>query len=322
MLLVLGGTIAMRATAGGSVVPGLRASDLLASIGMDDNHVRLESRTVKSIASANILVADLQTVIAAIEAAANDGFDGCVIVQGTDTLEESAWALELLAPRGLAVVLTGAMRNPTLPGADGPANLLAAIQVAAHPGAKDLGALVVMNDQIHSSRFVVKAHTFSTAAFASPDCGPLGWIIEGRPRFLAALPPALRLPPLRDEPKRVALLTTWLGDDGALLRTAAGADLDGIVIEGFGAGHLPEVIAPIAGALAERMPVVLASACHSGEVAHATYGFVGGEQDLIGRGLIPAGPINGRKARLLLALALQSGASADEIRSLFGRLSR
>jgi L-asparaginase len=319
-VLMFGGTIAMQSDGGPGVTPTMTGEALVAALGPAAAPFDLSVETVRLAPSANLGLADVRAMLERIEAAKAAGRQGVVIALGTDTLEEVAFALDLLAPDGVAVVLTGAMRNPTLPGADGIANLLAALQVAATPFAQGCGPVVVINDEIHAARFVRKAHPFSLGAFTSSPLGPIGWISEGRPRRLTnpVRSPALRL---ADGPlKRVALLTTWLGDDGALLSAAIEAGFDGLVIEGFGAGHLPEALAPIAGAAAQAMPVVLASSTGPGETGRRTSGFVGGEIDHIGRGQIPAGTLSGRKARLYLSLLLQAGADIDAVRAAFAAL--
>src|SRR6185437_4013034 len=133
-----------------------------------------------------------------------DGSAGIVITQGTDTIEETAFALDLLWAGHAPIVITGAMRNPSLPGADGPANLLAAVQVAASPTARGLGALVVFNDEIHAARFVSKTHTSKPSAFQSRHTGPIGWLSEGHPvvvsrpvgRFCLDVPSNSEVPPV------------------------------------------------------------------------------------------------------------------------------
>jgi L-asparaginase len=313
-LLMFGGTIAMRAGPNG-VTPGLDAEDLLAALGPLTDRLDVHPRTARIAASANLGLDDIRAMVDSIAAAARQGTAGVVIVQGTDTLEEVAFALDLVAPPGTAVVLTGAMRNPTLAGADGLANLAAALAVAADPFAREAGPLVVIADEIHSARWVRKGHASRPHAFNSEPLGPVGWVSEGRPRILAASRRgrAVPLPPPDAAPKRVGLVTTWLGDDGVLLQTAGEAGFDGLVIEAFGAGHLSEAVAEIALSLAGRIPVVLATSTGQGEVFQRTYGYAGAEIHLREGGLIAAGPLSGRKARLQLELLLCTGLDRDGV---------
>jgi L-asparaginase len=237
-------------------------------------------------------------------------------------MEETSFALELLVDADRPIVVTGAMRNPTLAGADGPANLLAAVQVAASPDAVALGTLVVANDEIHAARFVRKTHTSSPSSFQSPGAGPLGWIIEGRARIF------FRVAKLQGIPRRapdavpaVALLTSVLGDDARLVTTLEDLGYAGLVLEGFGGGHVPRVVVAALSDLAARRPVVLASRTGSGEVLRDTYGYAGAERDLLGRGLISAGFLNGPKARILLSLLLSHELDLDGIRGAFERVN-
>ena len=216
-------------------------------------------------------------------------------------------------------MVTGAMRNPTLPSADGPANLLAAVRVAASSEAQGRGALVAFNDEIHAASYVRKAHSMSTATFTSPDLGPVGHLVEGVPRFLARV--ARRRPVSgfsRDDllATRIALYTTTFDDDGALLDAIAAA-YNGIVVAGFGVGHVPGALAPVLGDLAARMPVVLTSRTGAGPVLADTYGAIGSERDLRRRGLIGGGFVHPYKARVLLRLLVAAGAGTPEITAAF-----
>jgi L-asparaginase len=222
----------------------------------------------------------------------------------------------LLLSTDAPVVVTGAMRNPTMAGADGPANILAAIRVAASPCARSLGCLVVVNDQVHAARWVQKAHTGSPAAFVSPDHGPLGHVIEGRVRIPVRIrrSPALGFAPRRTA--RVGLATIALGDDGTLIEALA-EHVDGLVVAAFGAGHVPAAVAPVLGKLAGRIPVVLASRTGAGPVHRVTYGFPGSERDLLARGLISAGCLDPLKARIMLHLLIAAGTDDAGIRKAF-----
>jgi L-asparaginase len=220
--------------------------------------------------------------------------------------------------RDAPVVVTGAMRNPTLPGADGPANLLAAIQVGASDAARGLGTMVVLNDEIHAARFVRKTHTSNSATFRSDPVGPLGWVSEGIPRVVLHPVGRHKIALSEDAQDRpVALHTVTLGDDGRVLSTIEEQGYAGLVIEAMGGGHVPSVMVENLEDLAGKIPVILASRTGGGEVLRATYGFVGSEVDLLERGLIYAGPLDGLKARLFLALLLRSGATKEEIRDSF-----
>jgi L-asparaginase len=317
-LLSLGGTIAMTGEKGERVVPTLASETLLAGLPQIDEIADVEPDSVRQVPGAHLVQDDLLELARVIESRMEAGTDGVVVTQGTDTLEESAFALDsILAGEG-PVVMTGALRNPSMVGSDGPANLLAAIRTAASPGARDLGVLVLMNDEIHSARFVRKVHTSSPAAFASPLTGPIGWVTEGTVRIVArpTRPPGIGIPDRHPE-RPVALVRLWLGDEGQLIRAVRDLGYEGLVVEGFGGGHVPAAMAETLGSLASVMPVVLASRTGTGEILQRTYGFAGSEIDLLERGLIPAGYLDGLKARILLSLLLRSGMKRDDVPTAF-----
>ncbi|MEU6372045.1 asparaginase [Streptomyces sp. NPDC046909] len=319
-VLSLGGTIAMTADpVTGGVVPALSAGELLASVPqLDGMGVELRVRDVRRMPGASLGFNDLVALHAEIESALAGGdVDGVVITQGTDSIEETAFLLDLWHGHEQPVVVTGAMRNPTMAGPDGPANLYAAVLAASDPRSRSAGVLVVLNDEIHAARHVRKSHTTSTAAFTSPGTGPLGGITEGEVR-LTAQPPRrsgpLTGPRVRDA--RVGLYTVSLGDDGELLSAWEGR-CDGLVVAAFGVGHVPERLVAHLERFAARVPVVLASRIDNGPVLTRTYGYPGSEKDLIGRGLIPAGPLGPYRARLLLHELLVRGAEREAVAEAF-----
>jgi L-asparaginase len=317
LLLSLGGTITMIPAEASGLTPTLGAADLIASVPALADLADIEADTPFRLPSPSLRIADLVAVAERIEAAFAAGCDGAVVIQGTDTIEESAFLLDLLVGGDKPVVVVGAMRGADAPGADGPANLLAAARVAVSPEAYGLGTLVVMNYDIHAARFVQKAHTTLPSAFASPMVGPLGVVAEGRPRFFAWTD---RLPvwSVADGPPPPVALVRWaMGDPGLMLPGLPDVGYAGVVIEGMGAGHVPGEAAPVVGALTARMPVVLASRTTMGPVFTQTYGYPGSEIDLIGRGVVPAGYLSGLKARLLLGLALRAGGCAASVREAF-----
>ncbi|MFF2651896.1 asparaginase [Streptomyces sp. NPDC058045] len=308
----LGGTIS---AAGGGGDTRLTGAQVLAAVGVPED-IRVTLHDFRHLPSASLTIDDITELAAHTRQSRAAGI-GTVVVQGTDTLEETAFLLDLLCAPGTPVVVTGAMRRPDTPGADGPANLAAAITTAADPACRDLGVLAVLGDEIHAARHVRKAHTTSLTALASPGAGPLGRIVEGRPHILLR-PPAPTVPrPLRPtRPVRVALLTLTLGDGGELL-DAVDARFDGLVLAAFGAGHVPaRLVGPLA-ALAARMPVVFASRTGAGPVLTHTYRGPGSEHDLITHGLIPAGHLDPPKARLLLHTLLASDTPPEALPGYF-----
>ena len=314
----LGGTIAMTRQAGGGVAPALTAADLIAAVpGLPESGISVGVNDFRRVPGASLAIADLLSLAGAIEEEIAAGVTGVVITQGTDTIEETSYLLDLVHSGDEPVVVTGAMRNPTLAGADGPANLLAAIQTAASVQARGLGCVVVFGDEIHAARYVRKTHSTSVMAFASPTAGPIGFLVEGQPRITFHLERDLVIAwPNIDQEVRVALVLITLGDDGELLR---GLDqrFDGLVVGAFGGGHVPENTVSILAGLAERIPVVLASRTGAGSVLSHTYGFPGSESDLLGRGLLSAGSLDPLKARILLHLLLASGAKSGDITYAF-----
>jgi L-asparaginase len=312
----LGGTIGYAGATSGQP-ERLGPEALLAAVpGLDGLGADLDVQAVEPVPSASLTFALLVELAGEAAAACADGTaDAVVVVQGTDTLEESAYLLDLLWDRPEPVVLTGAMRNPTLAGADGPANLLAAVTVAADPRFRDLGALVVLADEVHAARHVRTVHTSRPHAFASPGTGPVGVVTELRPAVLQR--PASRrvtLRPTRSLSARVPVLTVGL-DERPEVVTALGGVADGLVVAALGGGHVPGALAEPLGALAGGLPVVLASRTGAGSVLTSTYRSPGSETDLLGRGLVWSGALGPAKARVLLVTAL--ACEGSDVRAAF-----
>jgi L-asparaginase len=316
VLFGLGGTITMTASETGGVTPTLSAQQLVAAVpGLSDTGIMVDVEDYRRVPGASLTFTDLTNLSSAIRACLADA-DGVVVVQGTDTIEETAYLLDLLHDGPRPIVVTGAMRNPTMAGADGPANILAAIQVAASHTVRGQGCLVVFGDDIHAARRVRKTHTTSCATFRSANGGPLGYVVEGQPRLVNQLTYRTPIPSRPRDEVRVALITATLGDDGVLLDGLA-QRVSGVVVAALGAGHVPGPLAPRLQALAAERPVVLASRTGAGAVLSNTYGFPGSERDLLERGLIQSGFLDPIKARILLHTLICAGANITSIRNAF-----
>lgn len=312
----------MTEAATGGVVPTLSGEELVRRFGIQDRELEISAISFRQLASAQLAPADLVDAAARIRALAESGVAGVVITQGTDTIEETAFALDLLGSGRIPVVVTGAMRHPDAPGSDGAANLRDAVMMASHPDAVGLGATVVMDGEIHAARFVTKGNTTTVRAFRSAPLGMLGWVKEGMVSVLVGgLKPALpkvALPdvaptgrPLPD----IALLKAALGDDGRLAERLPELGYAGVVVEGVGGGHVHPALAERLAALSRRMPVVVSTRVVGSHVLRNTYGFVGSEIDLRRRGLMLGGWLTTGKLQLLLACLLADGADHARIRT-------
>ena len=323
VVLSLGGTISSVQAGGGSgVAPGLTGEALVEDVPEIAEVADVSATSFRQVPGSELTLEDLTAVSEEIKSRIDGGAVGVVVTQGTDTIEETSFVLDLLVDRDAPVVVTGAMRNPTLPGAEGPANLLASVRVASHESARGMGTMVVLNDEIHASRFVQKTHTSNPATFRSPLAGPIGYVFENNVRICTRPVGRYHIDlPEETQNHPVALYTVGLGDDGRLLGQIGHLGYEGLVIEAFGVGHVPSVMAGPLELLATGMPVVLASRTGSGEVHESTYGFTGSESDLLGRGLINAGMLDGPKARLFLSLLLRSGTSKEAVAGEFNRWS-
>ena len=319
----LGGTIAMASGDSDGVVPALSAEELVAAVpGLTETGIELDVIDFRRVPSGSLSFDDIDALTEAIDerlaaGVDGDGADGIVVTQGTDTIEETAYLLDLVHAHPNPVVVTGAMRPPAHAGADGPGNLLAAIQAAASPLTRDLGVVVVFADEIHAASRVRKTHATSGFTFQSSNGGPLGYVVEGRPRVLSR-PVGRTVLPAAIESRQVeiGLLTMVLGDSGATLEAVA-ERVDGLVVAGFGAGHVPGHLVGTLDKIAARMPVVLASRTGAGSVLERTYGYPGSETDLLARGLISAGFLDPIKARILLRQLMAGGHGHATMVSVF-----
>ncbi|AZN30109.1 asparaginase [Flaviflexus salsibiostraticola] len=312
----LGGTIAMSAEGTGAVRPELSADDLVGAVPALADVAQIRAETISNVASPAILPRNVLDALDFATRSIDEGATGVVLTHGTDTLEETAYLLDLLWDREEPLVVTGAMRSPNLPGADGPANLLAAVVTAGSEDARGMGVLVVLDDTVHLARLAAKTHATAVWTFQSPGWGPVGRVAERRLRM--ALRPMRMFDPLPapgDGPIRIPIVETPFGDEGDWVRAIASLEPPALVVQASGVGHMSEPVSDACEELVRSgIPVIMASRTGSGTTLEKSYGYPGSEQDLIARGLIPTGFLTARKTRLLVHVLLEFGADEATIR--------
>jgi len=312
--LTLGGTIAFAPQKSDDDGPIVDLTPFINSLDEIKDIADVDVKAIMRSSSSALHVDNIIMVGSKIKELIKEGYEGFIVVQGTDTIEETAFLLGLMVQTDNPIIVTGAMRTPDMRGADGPANILACIRVAASDKCRGIGSLVVFNDEIHSGIHVRKVHPQSTAAFAS-ESGPLGYVAEGIPS-LRVVPVKRSLPWINPtgEMKHVPLYSVPLGDDGALLEKVEELGYPGLVVAGLGGGHVPAELVETLERIANKIPVILSSRIGYGDMLTSTYsGYPGSETSLLGRGLISGGLLDARKARILLILLLMSGCTNEQI---------
>lgn len=294
--------------------PGQLLASIAAELASIARVTEVPFRRLRAHAMTDADLADLRDVVAGL--LARDEADGVVVTHGTNTLEETAWLLHLVLATDAPVVLTGAMRPASGLSGDGPLNLVEAVRMAASPGARRLGVLVVMDDTIHGARDVTKSNTLRVSAFASPTTGPIGRVdgdgrvvLTHRPARGTSVRGAYAAVDLRALP-RVDVLTSYQGADGALVDAAVAAGAHGIVSAGTGAGYpTPGEVAALERASATGVVVCQASRVGAGRVPLVP--------SLVARGWLAADDLVPWKARILLRLALAAGEDPASIQARF-----
>ncbi|HGL4261795.1 asparaginase [Burkholderia dolosa] len=321
-VLATGGTIAGAApdaaSTAGYQAGALGVGFLLDAVPALASVAHIHAEQIASIDSKDLALSLWNTLAARIDALmAEPAIDGIVITHGTDTLEETAYALHLVVNGDKPVVMTAAMRPATALSSDGPLNLLNAVTVAAHPAARGQGVLVAFNNRIHGARDVVKTSTYAVDAFQSPELGALGWVQDGRVEF------ARRVTRSRDA--QLTIATAWppvevVASYAGATRTAVdafvAAGVRGLVVAGTGNGSIHAALqAALADAAHAGVAVVRASRVGSGHVMH------NGAANDDALGFVSAGSLSPFKARVLLMLALANGIVArDALQRAFDTL--
>lgn len=315
LVVSTGGTIASEDQEGGAA-PSKRGEQLLEAVPTLSDHADLSVRDVAQRPSFEMDFEVMESMADAVRAA--DDADGVVVTHGTDTMEESAYYLDLTLDVDTPVVFTGAQRRPDEVSPDGPANMLTAVRAASNDRLREAGGVyVAFDDTLHAAREVTKSHTSRLGTFVSPETGPVASATRDEFRFHR--PPGTDTPTLPgDVPHaEVRLVKSAAGVDGGPIRRAIADGADGIVLEGTGLGNTTAPLGDAVGeAITAGVPVVVTSRCHAG-ATHPVYGGSGGGETLRQHGVLFGGDLPAHKARIKLALALEETPDQESLHEYF-----
>lgn len=317
LLIHTGGTISMETDPDHDTVDIGEANPLVKATKELQQLARLTVKEPFHKPSPHITPGDMLKIKNLIESECKGGeVDGVVVTHGTDTLEETAFFLDLTLETDIPVIVTGAMRSSNQVGSDGLYNFMAAIRTAADDRSRGKGVLVVFNDEIHTAHEVTKVHTTNAAAFQSVISGPVGTITNKSVNFQYDPRPQNKIP-VKTINKRVALVKAYAGMDDSILMALNKLNYDGVVIEALGQGNLPpDAVKGVELLLENQVPVVLVSRCLKGPVQD-TYNYPGGGSRLKELGIIFAEGLNGQKARLKLLVSLMHTKNMEDLRNNF-----
>ena len=324
-LIATGGTIAMKIDpVKKAPVPAISGEDLVATVPEIAQVAKIEVQNLSNVPS-DYMDPDrwVQLQKAVSDALARPEVTGVIVSHGTDTLEETAWFLDLTVASDKPVVLIGAQRNASEKDFDGPRNLLNAARICVSPGARRMGSMIVLNNQINAAREAVKTHTSDVETFKSGDFGLLGTADNDRLVWYRAPLRRQHIPvrPMADGQHlpRVDIVAMYGGADGALVRAAVAAGAKGLVIQALGWGNMNvPMFEAVKEQIAKGVPVVISTRVWNGRVL-PNYGFEGGGKTLQQAGAVFADNLSPQKARILLMLALQTTSKAADLQKLFDR---
>ena len=305
-VLTTGGTIASTAGEGGAV-PSKRGSELIGAVPEIESYADVEIRDVLRTPSFDLSLDEVATVAEAAREAVADGADGVVVTHGTDTMEETAYYLDLVLSLDAPVVLTGAQRRPDERSADGPANLLTAVRTASHERFRGAGGVyVAFDEEVHAARDVTKGHTSALSAFVSPEKGPVARVERDGIRLFRDPGSRSASVAVTRTDAAVVVVPSGVGVGSRPVERVLDDGVDGIVLEGTGLGNTTTAVGEAVGeAVDDDVPVVVTSRCRAGAVA-PVYGTPGGGERLAERGVVDGGDLLAHKARLKLLLVVSA----------------
>ena len=310
LVLHTGGTISMQADATGAVVTS--QDNPMNHVSNPLEGIEVHTLDFFNLPSPHIKPKHMLALYHKIKEEA-DNYDGVVITHGTDTLEETAYFLDTMKIPPIPIVLTGAMRSSNELGSDGVYNYLSALRVASDDKAAEKGVLVVMNDEIHAAKYVTKTHTTNVSTFQTPTHGPLGLIMKQEILYFKTAEPRVRFD-LEHIQGLVPIISAYAGMTDELIDMLDLEQLDGLVIQAFGAGNVPkETAQKLENLLQKGIPVALVSRCFNG-IAEPVYAYQGGGVQLQRAGVFFVKELNAQKARLKLLIALNAGLKGQALK--------
>lgn len=300
-----------------AAIPALSSEEIMAMVTNIERFAEIEIINFSNLPSPHItptIMMELSKLVR--KTIAREDITGVIITHGTDTLEETAYLLDLTVNSEKPVVVVGAMRNSSELGYDGSSNLSAAICTVISKNAMNKGVLVVMNNEVNAASEVTKTNTLSLDTFKSPEFGPLGIVDNDEVLFYRDIVSRQYIDTEQIESK-VALIKSYPGIDSEIVDFYIKENYKGIVVEALGRGNIPPAMVPgIKKAMSNEIPVVLVSRCPTGRVLD-TYGYEGGGKHLRDMGVIFGKNLPGQKARIKLMLILSITKDLDFIKNIF-----
>ena len=317
-IVFTGGTISMTVDEKiGAAIPSLSGEQIMSMVTNIDKVADIEVYNFDEIPGPHMTpekMLNLRNFINDI--LLSDDISGVVVTHGTDSLEETAYFLDLTLDSPKPVIVTGAMRSSDELGYDGPSNLAAAVCTAISDEAYNKGVLVVLSNEVLLASEATKTNTLTLNTFKSLTCGPLGIIDCDKLVLSRDIVNRQTIVVDKVEPD-VALIKSGVGMDESFIKFAADKGCKGIIIEAMGRGNIPPgMLKGVEYARNKNIPVVIATRCHSGRVFDR-YGYLGSGRDLRNLGCIFAGDLPGQKARIKLMVALGKTNDLNELKDLF-----
>ncbi len=318
IIIFTGGTISMKKDKkSNAAIPAMSGQDILKLTPGMESMADIQFLDFGMMPGPHITPENMQELSTLINGKLeNEGYDGAIVTHGTDSLEETAYFVDLTYNGFKPVIFVGSMKNSSETGWDGPSNLISAVHTAISDKANDRGVMVVMSEEIHAASQVTKTNTHTLDTFKSMDCGPIGFVENNNVHFYYNYTKKQCIPTEKID-SNIDIIKCGCGMDDHLLRLCVDYGTHGIVMEAMGRGNIPpKMVSGVEYALSKNIPVILVSRCFMGRVLD-DYGYEGAGRELTEKGVILGGNLSGQKARIKLMVALGYTNNLSEIKKIF-----